>query len=97
VVRAAFQEAGEVDAVAFAAAEQADFFLLVGSGEAELRAVGAGVDFASARPARPSRRARRAEFQGFFAVADGFVDRRGVGEGGACLVHVRDFHGVAEA
>lgn len=42
-VAAGFQEFGHVDAVAFAAREAADLFLLVAAFEVEGRAVGAGV------------------------------------------------------
>ena len=81
----AFEQAGEVDAVAFAAGEHADFLLLIGPGEAELGAVGTGVYLAAGHT------------DDLFAAADGLVDGLGVGQGVARLVHVGDEYGVADA
>ena len=64
-VRAALEHAGEVDAVALAAGEDADFLLLVGAGEAEAADVGAGVHLRAG-----------AELERLLPVADRLPDGR---------------------
>ena len=62
-IAAAAEQLGQVDAVAFAAGENADFFLLVGAGEVEAGDVGAGVHLAAAHLER-------------VVAAGDFLDRR---------------------
>jgi len=78
------QRHGEMEAVAFAAAEDAAFLLLVGTGEVEAAEVGAGIHVASAHA------------QQLVALRDGLIDG-GVGmDVFMALVDIGELHGLTD-